>query len=342
MSRILSCLLIAYGLLVSSAYAETTAPNTITVTADNFVRAESDRFFAGVVKQGGFGKIRHIRSPMPLDNQTVVRPNRDTLYSSGVFDLEAGPVTIILPDSGKRFRSLIAIDEDHFAHLVAYQAGRYTFDKQQIGTRYLMVGIRTLVNPEDAKDLAAVHVLQDAIRIEQASPGRFEIPAWDPASLNAVRQALLALGATLPDANRMFGTRDQVDPVRHLIGTATAWGGNPEREATYLTVSPARNDGNTVYRLTVGDVPVDGFWSISVYNAEGYLEENPLGAYTLNNLTAKRSHDGSVDVQFGGCDGKAANCLPVNKGWNYMVRLFRPHAEILSGQWRFPEAQPVN
>lgn len=47
-------------------------------------------------------------------------------------------------------------------------------------------------------------------------------------------------------------------------------------------------------------------------------------------------------IQFGGCDGKIPNCLPIMRGWNYMVRLYRPHAEILSGKWKFPEAQAVN
>jgi len=61
----------------------------------------------------------------------------------------------------------------------------------------------------------------------------------------------------------------------------------------------------------------------------------------LNNLTAKRSDDGTIAIQFGGCDGKAPNCLPVVKGWNYTVRLYRPRAEILSGKWKFPEPQPV-
>jgi len=35
-------------------------------------------------------------------------------------------------------------------------------------------------------------------------------------------------------------------------------------------------------------------------------------------------------------------CLPIMKGWNYTVRLFRPRPEILDGRWRFPEAQPVS
>ena len=49
-----------------------------------------------------------------------------------------------------------------------------------------------------------------------------------------------------------------------------------------------------------------------------------------------------MTIQFGGCDGNAANCLPIVPGWNYMVRLYRPRAEILDGTWTFPVAQPVN
>ena len=37
-----------------------------------------------------------------------------------------------------------------------------------------------------------------------------------------------------------------------------------------------------------------------------------------------------------------SNCLPIMKGWNYTVRLFRPRPEILDGTREFPEAQPVS
>ncbi|WP_163628579.1 DUF1214 domain-containing protein, partial [Morganella morganii] len=77
-------------------------------------------------------------------------------------------------------------------------------------------------------------------------------------------------------------------PVRHLIGTAAGWGGNPDKDASYLSVTPAKNDGTTVHKLTVKNVPVDAFWSVSVYNGKGYFEKNPLNAYSLNNITAKK------------------------------------------------------
>jgi len=314
----------------------------VSVTADNFVRAESDLYFSNIVKDGAFGKFIHNRLPTPIEKQTVIRMNRDTLYSAAVFDLEAGPATITLPDAGARFLSMQVITEDHYCPEVIYKPGSYTFAKESIGTRYVCMAVRMLVDSSNSKDLDQVHTLQDRIEVSQSSRGTFEVPEWDATSQKKVRDALIILGSTVPDSKHMFGTREQVEPVRHLIGSAIAWGGNPTTEATYLNVTPKQNDGKTVHRLTVKDVPVDGFWSINVYNAEGYFEPNPQNAYSLNNLTADKATDGSVTVQFGGCDGKIRNCLPIMPGWNYIVRLYRPRPEILNGTWVFPPARPVS
>ena len=273
----------------------------------------------------------------------MIRGNRDTVYSAAVFDLDAGPVTVTLPDAGGRFMSMIVIDEDQYTPAVHYGAGSHTFTRQQIGTRYLMLALRTFVDPNDPADLRTVHALQDAVKVSQQGTGSFEIPNWDPASHKKVRDALLVLYATVPDQNRMFGTKEQVDPIRRLIGSAGGWGGTPDSEARYLNVNPSRNDGKMVYKLVVGsDVPVDGFWSITVYDADGRFQKNEYDAYSVNNITAKKTENGSVAVQFGGCDGKTANCLPTTPGWNYMVRLYRPRPEILNEGWRFPDAQAVD
>jgi hypothetical protein len=316
----------------------------VPVTVENFVRAESDMYFANALSlTGGLARLHHGRDVASPEHQNVIRTNRDTFYSVAVVDLDAGPVTITLPEGAGRFMSMEVINQDHYVPAVVYGAGRYTYAKEQVGTRYVMFGVRTLVDPDDPEDIEKVHALQDAMRIEQrGGPGRFEVPAWDAAGRTKVREALVVLAGTIPDTKRMFGAKGQVDPLRHLLGTATGWGGNPEQDAMYLTVVPPRNDGETIHRLTVENVPVDGFWSITVYNAEGYLETNPYQAYSLNNITAEESPDGSIAVQFGGCDGRTPNCLPIMTGWNYWVRLYRPRKEILDGTWQFPEAQPVN
>jgi hypothetical protein len=102
----------------------------VPVTVENFVRAESDLAFAKVVKGDGFGKFNHGRELSPLDNQLVARQNRDTLYSMAVFDMNAGPISITLPDAGKRFMTLITIDEDHYVIEVVYGAGRHTYSRK--------------------------------------------------------------------------------------------------------------------------------------------------------------------------------------------------------------------
>jgi len=309
------------------------------VTLDNFVRAETDSYFAGFVREGGFGKLLHSRDLIDVAHQTVVRSNRDTLYSRGVFDLDAGPVTVTLPDAGGRFMSLLLINEDHYAPATLYGPGPHTITRDQIGTRYVNLLVRTFVDPSQAGDLEKVHALQDAIRVEQSAQGRFEIPHWDEASLAATRAEIGKMSGF--DSRKAFGPRDAVDPRDHLIGTARGWGGNPQRDAIYVSGQPEANDGKTVHRLTVRDVPVDGFWSITVYDKDGYFASNPQNAWSLNNVTAKRSADGSYTIQFGGCDGHVANCLPITPGWNYTVRLYRPRAPILNGSWTFPDARPV-
>ena len=315
----------------------------IRVTVDNFKRAESDNYFSRFAKDGKLGRFVHAREAVPIEKQDVIRMNRDTLYSSALVDLDASPATVILPEAGTRYMALQVINEDHYTIQVAYSAGAYRFTREQVGTRYVLFLVRTFFNPADAADLKAVHTLQDGLKVEQRQSGSFEVAAWDLESLKQMRDALNALVAVNGglDSARMFGNKDEVDPVQHLLGTAAGWGGNPLSAAYYSGSLPEQNDGVTEYRLTVGDVPVDGFWSVSVYNKDGFFEKNARGVYSLNNVTAKRDPDGSVTLQFGGCSDTSINCMPITPGWSYLVRMYRPRKAVLDGSWKFPEAQPL-
>lgn len=344
MKKISTGVLTAMSLLLANSVAssQTATSATRPVTVENYNRAQTDVYFAGVVKAGGFGTFRHGRELAPPLQQGIVRPNRDTLYSFAIVDLDAGPVTIAMPTGARRFMGMQVVNEDQYTAATFYGAGVHTLTREMIGTRYAIAVVRFLLDFSNKEEIQQVHALQDAIKLSQERPGTFEIPNWDEASLQKVKAALLQLGATITDTRGMFGANArQVDPVKHLIGSAMLWGGNPEKDALYLPTVPARNDGGTIYRLTVGNVPVDGFWSLTVYNSDGYLQPNPTNAYAVNSITAKKSADGSVTIQFGGCDGKAPNCLPIVPGWNYTVRLFQPRPAILDGTWTFPKAQPV-
>ena len=338
-----------FALLLAAAAAATAQPPArppppppIPVTPENFPRAESDLHFAALVKEGGLGKFVHRRDPVALDHQGVTRMNRDTLYSAAVFDLAAGPVTITLPDAGKRFLSMQIVDEDANTVKVVYGPGPTTLTKDAVGSRYALAAVRIFVDAGDPKDIEAVRALQNAIKIDQpGGPGAFTVPNWDATSQVDVRTGLMVLAETLPDAKGLAGPRGAGDPVRRLIGAGAAWGGLPQTDALFVNVVPDRNDGRTVYRLTLKDAPVDGFWSVSVYDADGRFAANPQKAYSVNSVTAQPGPDGAVVVQFGGCDGHVANCIPTPPDWSYIVRLYRPRAALLNGAWTLPQPQPA-
>ena len=304
----------------------------IRVNADNFAVAETHRIMADLQRDaGGVNQFSHNREPASIAKQTVIRLNRDTLYSFAVVDISAG-ATLTVPDAGDRYLSVMIVNEQHYINRVFHDAGSHDLTIAEFGSPSIVVAARTLVDPRDPGDLVAVAAVQDQLRISAGSDRPFELPTYDTGSLDRTRTALLGLAAEQTSFERSFGRQEDVDPVHHLIGTAAGWGGLPDAEAMYVGVSPQMPVGE--YDLTVADnVPVDGFWSISVYNAEGFFEPNDQGAYSINSITAARNSDGSVTVRFGGVGD---NSIPITEGWNYLVRLYRPRPEVLSGAWTFP------
>jgi hypothetical protein len=306
----------------------------VTVNADNFVVAETHRMMRDLQQDsGGVNRFLHHRVPAPIDHQTVIRLNRDTLYSFALVDIRDG-ATFTIPEHGERYLSAMVVNENHHVNAVFHDAGEHQLTIEEFGTPYVGLAVRILVDPTDEADVVAVSALQDQITLDSNSSNPFVMPDYDLGSLDETRDALLALARNLNGFDRMFGSEDEVDPVRHLIGTAAGWGGLPTSEACYIGVDPRLPVGQ--YELTVGEVPVDGFWSISVYNKDGFFEPNDRGAYTSNNITGVRNDDGTITVRFGEYPDDVPNALPITDGWNYLVRLYRPHAEILQGTWLFP------
>ena len=295
--------------------------------------------FASLQSQaGGVNRLNHSRAPTSIEQQPVIRMNRDTLYSFALVDISEG-ATLAIPDSGDRYLSVMVVNEDHYINRVFHAAGEYALTIEEFDTPWALVAARVLVDPNDSADVATVNALQDQFSIEANSETPFELPEYDQASFDATRKALIELAKGATTFDHAFGAKGEVDPVRHLLGTAAGWGGLPNSEASYASVEPRKPIGE--YAITVRDVPVDGFWSISVYNADGYFEANQHDAYSTNNITATPNDDGSITVHFGGCGDQRKNCLPIMEGWNYTIRLYRPRPEVLNGTWTFPEAEPV-
>ena len=200
-------------------------------TVENFIRAESDLYMSAVaLKEDGFGKFEHHRELSPIDAQNIIRQNRDTLYSAAVFDLDAGPVTITLPNAGKRFMSLQVINEDMYSPPAIYAPVKRAYTRKEVGTRYMLAGVRTLVDPNDPADVKQVHTLPGyAQGRAEDRRANSKMPKWDPVSQKKVREALILFAPALTGTSRWFSLKNEVEPIQHLVSAAATWGGNREK-----------------------------------------------------------------------------------------------------------------
>jgi hypothetical protein len=327
-----------FSILMVALFSASNINASQPVTVDTYVRAESDHMIrSNMAMMGvGFGEFKHLREPTTPDNQPVIRMNQDTLYSATVLDM-SNPVKITLPDVGERYMSMHVVNQDHYM-FVESKPGTYELTEDQVGTRFALVTVRTFYDAGDPNDLPKAHTAQDKLEISGGGDGPFEAPDWDTEQLEVARQALSDFATLGFETTHAFGRKEDVRPVDYLIGAAAGWGGLPRKAAYYELGSVDQNDGKTPYAVTVKDVPVDAFWSITVYNAEGYLEKNDLGRNSYNNFSAKQNEDGSITIHFGG-NPDSINYLPITKGWNYAIRMYQPREEILDGSWTFPEIQ---
>jgi hypothetical protein len=335
-SKITHLLLAAAMLAALPAAAPAAAPKP--VTRDNFVRAETDRMFGDFLKlSGGVNRMFHIRRPTPLDQQTVVRMNRDTLYSVAVVDTSAGG-TFTMPGSPDgRFVGAHLIDNDHYDLGVAYDGGVHPLPK---GVGHIAIAFRVQVyDPNDPKEIAKINAWQDQITIGAQSAKPWASGNWDSASLDKLRADLEASCLRFPNFEKAMMPRGKADPEQRLCGAASGWGLLPAKTATYF--SYAGGHPITECRRATYPVPKNqAFWSITVYDDTGFIKyENSV----VNSSSVKLNPDGTFTVYFGSKElcGDVPNRLDTPEGWNYMMRVYRPDASVLNGGYKLPPATAV-
>jgi hypothetical protein len=142
-----------------------------------------------------------------------------------------------------------------------------------------------------------------------------------------------------------------VDYLQRALVTAVGLGANRPQDAVYPTsekdADGAEYSGANKYVMHFDEgqmPPVNGFWSLTMYNAEYFFYDNPLNRYTLsarNDLV--KNADGSVDLylQHENPDPeKEANWLPAPEGrFILMLRLYWPKEtppSIIDGTWQIP------
>ena len=334
-NRLLSvtlCSLLAAG---ATAHAEDEVPVNIL----NFVTAQTAMQFDTYQKKaGGVNTVLNIREPVPIDAQSTIRVNRDTLYSFITIDISEG-ASVTLPEADGRYMSMMVVNEQDYINAVYTEPGTYELTKKEFGSDHVWVVVRTLVDSNSKADIQKVHELQDKITVQAQSAKPFSMPNYDMASYKQTLASLLDLGSNVPNSKGWFGSKEDTTPIGHLIGAAVGFGGLPLKHAFYLNVNPKLPVGE--YTFTAKDVPIRAFWSVSLYNKEGYFQKNPQNAYNFNSVNAKKNADGSITINFGGCDDGRVNCLPIMEGWNYGIRMYEPEQQVLDGTYVFPGVQAV-
>lgn len=310
------------------------------VTPENYIRAEVDFTFADIQKNAG-GKINsffYIRKPTPLDQQTVVRMNLDTLYAGAIVDTAGGATVTIPPFPDKRYFSVLVIDNDHYAPAVFYEPGTHKIPSD---TKYVALVLRIeLLKPSDPADVKLVNDLQDKVTIQASSAEPFPVPVWD-------KQSMLALRAEYEKEFQKFaqyepdwmGPRGTVNEKTRHLAVAGAWGLFPERDAVYINYA-TQTDPAKCYTATYKVPENRAFWSITLYGKDGFMKSTNA---VVNDRNVKPNPDGTFTVFYGSkelCDDKP-NRVDVTEGWNFLMRVYRPGPSILDRSYKLPAVQPV-
>lgn len=149
--------------------------------------------------------------------------NRDTIYSAAVVDISKG-ATLTVPDAGDRYMSTMVVNENHYLNKVIHEPGEHELTVEEFGTPYVALAVRTLVDASDPADIRKANALQDQLKVEATSAKTYTHPDYDEESYKTTYEALLVLSRGIADAGATFGRRENVDPVRHLLGTTWGWG----------------------------------------------------------------------------------------------------------------------
>jgi hypothetical protein len=310
------------------------------VTQENYCRAETDRTFSNIAKSaGGVNQWLHYRNVTPLDRQTVVRMNKDTLYSGAIVDTSKGATITVPPIDDGRYFSVLQVDNDHYCPGVIYNAGTYQLPTD---TKYLCLILRIqLLNPADAADIQEVNRLQEQFIIKSESATPFPEPKWDRQSL-----AELTTKYNSEYSQNGIGPNDWMAPrgvandkTRH-IACAGGWGLFPNKDAVYINYN-GKFPAGKAYTATYVVPENNAFWSITVYGADGYMKSSNS---VLNKFNTQFNADGTFTVYFGSQEqvGNLPNRLDAPEGWNFVMRVYRPGDSVLNGSYKLPSVEPIH
>ena len=343
MKKLLASLLaiLAITVFLGSSAATAAQEKTTPVTDENYSLAETDGVIEGYVKKiakatntNGVGVLMHYRKGADPKDRTIMRINFDTIYSWAIVDLTE-PATLTMPETNGRYQSAWFVSEDGYYPGAFTTPGEHKITKEWVGgARYAVIVMRTQVDTKDPADLAKAHALQDKLKLTQKDKGTF-VPQhqWNEKEVLAMRAKYMKIGNGMSTSD-MFGKKGEISLKNRNAGNAFGWGGFTPDQAVYPQYFPKTTAPQT---LTLKDVPVKAFWSITVYDKDGFPQTD---TYNINSAFAVADADGSVTIHFGG-DKSAKNYMETSDGWNFTLRMYQPTEAYFNETWKKPELKLV-
>jgi len=298
-----------------------------TVTEDNFIVAESDKYFFEQQSFLRLNEFKHDPNLVTPDTQTVVRQNRDTMYSKGVFDTSGG-VYFELPILDT-YLSVQVIDENHRTITVLYaeegqNTATITPDMLSFGT-HVWVILRVQVETMAEADIAKGREMQRMVIARAAESTPYKPKGFEQHSREQVRleqeKRILEV-----DFTKAFGgpNLERIDPMHAMWATSIGFGGFPSEHAYYIPLVAADRSG-ACQSMTFKAPPLraKGFTSITTYGPDAYIHAYNY-AISDRKGELQPNEDGSYTVNFN-CEG-AINNLDVVENWTGIYRMYLPHS----------------
>lgn len=294
------------------------ASSGIIVTEENFPQAYSNLRFDAIIKNtGGVNKFLEMPvAPSDPSKQFVVRMNRDTYYSTSIFDMTGG-IYITIPETDK-YISVQVVDENHETQPMIYGPGRH---KLTAKTKHAFIVVRSL-DDQARRNL----------KTETNSSDPFIVKKWDETSFSQIAAAGNAIFAAGYDQSKAYGNKESGQtPYWNFVGAAGGWGGAMVEDNIYQTSQYMSSAG--CYEMTFADPKARDFWSATVYNGDGYIFNDV--ANISSEMNPVMNSDGTYTVRYG-CDGQPNN-LPIREGnetgkFNVVMRHYGPSEMVRNNE----------